>query len=113
MRLTDLLDADVVELGGGTLGHVHDVRLVQDGPPLGSVGATFRISGLIVGGTSFGARLGFARAAVRGPWLLKRLFRRLHADARFVPWSAVRGLTEGRIVIEARADDLRAPDPIG
>ena len=113
MRLTDLLDADVLDLGGLTLGHVHDVRLVQDGPPVGSAGATFRVSGLIVGGTSFGARLGFTRAEVRGPWLQKRALRRLHADERFVPWSSVRALTEGRIVVEAHADDLGAPEPVG
>ena len=113
MRLTDLLDADVLDLGARPLGHVHDVRLVQDGPPLGNAGATFRVSGLIVGGTSFGARLGFLRAEVRGPWLLKRLFRRMHVDERFVPWSTVRALTEGRIIVEAHADDIRAPEPVG
>jgi sporulation protein YlmC with PRC-barrel domain len=111
MRLTDLLDAEVVDRSGRTIGRVHDVRLVQDGPPVGAAGASFRIEGLVVGGTSLGARLGYARANVRGPWLLNALYQRLHADERLVPWPAVRGVTEGRVLIAVVADDL-APPPV-
>jgi sporulation protein YlmC with PRC-barrel domain len=100
VRLTDLLDADVLDLRGRALGRVHDLRLVQDGPPLGNAGATFRVEGLVIGGSVFGARLGFARSEVRGPWLLKRLFLRVHADERFVPWSSVRAITEGRLFVD-------------
>jgi sporulation protein YlmC with PRC-barrel domain len=109
MRLTDLLDAEVVDRSGRTIGCVHDVRLVQDGPPVGAAGASFRIEGLVVGGSSLGARLGYARANVRGPWVLNTLFRRLHADERLVPWSAVRALTEGRVLIAVAADELSPP----
>ena len=111
MRLTDLLDAQVVDRSGRTIGRVHDVRLVQDGPPVGAVGASFRIEGLVVGGTGLGARLGYARANVRGPWVLNALFRRLHADERLVPWPTVRALTEGRVLIGVSADEL-APPPV-
>ncbi len=112
MRLTDLLDADVLDPDGHTLGHVHDVRLVQDGPPLGNAGATFRLEGFVVGGTSFGARLGFARSNVRAPWLLNQLFQRLQADERFVPWSCVRAISEGRLFVDVRVHELRAPEPL-
>jgi sporulation protein YlmC with PRC-barrel domain len=109
VRLSDLLDADVIDRSGQTIGHVHDVRLVQDGPAVGSAPATFRIEGLIVGGTAFGARLGFARADVRGPWLLVRLFQRFHADERIVPWSAVRAITEGRLLTDVDGVEVLAP----
>jgi sporulation protein YlmC with PRC-barrel domain len=109
MRLTDLLDADVIDPSGRTLGHVHDVRLVQDGPPLAAAGATFRIDGLIVGGTSFGARLGFTRADVRGPWILRRLFRGLQGDERLVPWTTVRAVLQGRVLVRVGADELAPP----
>ena len=111
MRLTDLLDAEVVDRSGRTIGRVHDVRLVQDGPPVGAAGASFRIEGLVVGGRTFGARLGFARANVRGPWILKLLFQRLHTDERLVLWPAVRAVTEGRVLIGVTADEL-APPPV-
>ena len=65
----------------------------------------------MVGGTGLGARLGYARANVRGPWVLKPLFRRLRADERLVPWPAVRALTEGRVLIGVAADEL-APPPV-
>jgi sporulation protein YlmC with PRC-barrel domain len=109
MRLTDLLDAEVLDRSGRTIGRVHDVRLVQDGPPVGAAGASFRIEGLVVGGSRFGARLGYARGSVRGPWVLNALFRRLHADERLVPWPAVRALAEGRVHIGVAADELDPP----
>jgi sporulation protein YlmC with PRC-barrel domain len=111
VRLTDLLDADVVAPSGRTIGHVHDVRLVQDGPPIGNAGASFRVEGLVVGGTSVGSRLGFTRSEVRGPWLLERLVRRLHADERLVPWTSVRAVTPDAVHVEVEAADLPPPHP--
>lgn len=112
MRLTDLLDADVVDPAGRILGHVHDVRLVQEGPVVGSSEATFRVAGLVIGGTMVGARLGFSRTGMRGPWLLKRLFERLYAHERFVPWPSVRAVTEGAIHVALAASDLRPPEAL-
>jgi len=109
MRLTDLLDSEVVDRSGRTVGHVHDVRLVLDGPPVGAAGASFRIEGLVVGASSVGARLGYARANVRGPWALNHLFRRLHGDERLVPWASVRALTDGRVLLAVATDELAAP----
>ena len=109
MRLTDLLDSEVVDRSGRTIGRVHDVRLVQDGPPVGGAGASFRIEGLVVGARKFGARLGFARANVRGPWMLNLLFQRLHADERLLPWTAVRAVAGGRVLMTVAADELGPP----
>jgi sporulation protein YlmC with PRC-barrel domain len=109
VRLTDLLDAQVLDPSGTAIGRVHDVRLVQDGPAIGSVGATFRIEGLVVGGSSFGARLGFTRTAMRGPWLVERFFERLHAGELLVSWTAVRSVTEGEIRVDVARSDLARP----
>src|ERR671923_285859 len=49
----------VVNQAGGSAGHVHDVRLVQDGPVIGGFGASLRVDGLIVGPRSTGGRLGY------------------------------------------------------
>jgi sporulation protein YlmC with PRC-barrel domain len=111
MRLTDLLDADVLDPSGTSIGRVHDVRLVQDGPPLGNAGATFRVEALVVGGSMVGARLGFARTNVRGPWVLTKLFGRLLADERLVPWSDVRAVGEGKIRVDVTRDGLEPPAP--
>ena len=71
MRLSDLLGADVVDEAGRSAGHVHDVRLVQDGPLVGGFGASLRVGGLIVGRRSIGARLGYERREMRGPLVVK------------------------------------------
>ena len=62
MRLTDLLDAEVVDRSGRTIGRVHDVRLVQDGPPVGGAPVSFRVEGLVVGAPGRSARGSGSRA---------------------------------------------------
>jgi len=49
MRLSELLGCVVVDERGRLVGRVHDVRLVQDGPPIGQFGASLRLLGLLVG----------------------------------------------------------------
>ena len=67
MRLSDLLGKDVVTGSGRSLGRVHDVRLVQDGPLLPPWGAAFRVHELAVGRRSLGTRLGYDRGDVTRP----------------------------------------------
>jgi hypothetical protein len=76
MRLSDVLDRTVVDADGNALGRVHDVELVADGPARGPFGPMLRVHHLIVGRGSIGARLGLDRDDMRGPLLLKWLFRR-------------------------------------
>ena len=109
MRLSDLLRSEVFDSEGVRVGHVHDVRLVREGPMLGSFGAAFAIDGLIVGKGSFGSRLGFDRSEMTGPWVLKALFRRFHSSSRFVPWQTVVALEERKILISATAKELGEP----
>ena len=111
MRLSDLLGADVVDEAGRSAGHVHDVRLVQDGPLVGAFGAGLRVDGLIVGRRSIGARLGYERRQMHGPLLVKLVTGWLYHDGRYVHWDRVRSVAEDRILISGSADDLPVPGP--
>ena len=111
MRLSDLLGADVVDEAGRSAGHVHDVRLVQDGPLVGAFGASLRVDGLLVGRRSIGARLGYERRKMQGPLLIKLLAGWLYHDGRYVRWDRVRAVEEDRILISGSADDLPVPGP--
>jgi hypothetical protein len=95
MRLSDLLESEVVDADGETIGHVRDVRLLADGPPQGDFGPALRLHGLLVGRGSVGARLGLARERVRGPWLLKLVFGR--RPPHLIEWSRVARLEGHRI----------------
>jgi hypothetical protein len=111
MRLTDLLGASVIDEDGRSLGVVIDVRLVQDGPPQGTFGAAFRVHGFVVARTSVGAHLGFDRANVRGPWLLKALFGVVQGRPRYAEWSRVRSLEPRLIRIANQAEGLPFAGP--
>ena len=110
MRLTELLGAEVVDQAGRSAGRVHDVRLVQDGPPVGGFGAALRLDGLIVGRRAVGARLGYERSDRGGPLLVKLLAGWLHHDGRYVAWDRVRAIEPDRIHISGSADDLPQPE---
>jgi hypothetical protein len=107
VRLGDLLEADVIDQSGRVLGQVHDARLVQDGPVVGT-DAAFRLHGLLVGTAAFGTRLGYTGGdpsrRVRGPLPIKALVNWMHRDAVYVPWGAVREVAPGRIVVDAPHD---------
>jgi hypothetical protein len=111
MRLSELLGAEVVDQAGRSAGHVHDVRLVQDGPLVGGFGAGLRLAGLIVGRRSIGARLGYERRKMQGPLPVKLLAGWLYHDGRYVDWDRVTGIEPDRIVIAGSADDLPQPGP--
>src|SRR5215208_7179784 len=103
MRLSDLLESEVVDRNG----HVHDVRLVQGGPPLGTWGAALRLEDLVVGRGSVGTRLGITRPQMKGPWVLKLLFARQRSSRVLVPWSRVREVGEGRITADCIAAECQ------
>ena len=84
MRLSDLLDYTVIDAGGHEIGGVSDLRIVQDGPVLRGVQAAFRVDALVVGKGGLAERLGYVRARVEGPWLLKVVFERLERRARII-----------------------------
>jgi hypothetical protein len=85
VRLSELLDREVVRADGRSLGKVRDVRLVQDGPILaGGTQAALRVDAVIVSRGWRGVRLGYLRGQVRGPWLLRATFGRLERGAHAI-----------------------------
>ncbi|HET9672229.1 MAG TPA: hypothetical protein VFQ40_05205 [Actinomycetota bacterium] len=111
MRISDLLGAEVVDARGVPLGHVHDVRLVQDGPPIGPFGAALRVSGILFGAQAIGVRLGFARRDIRGPWPLGSLFSAMHGRMWIAPWEQMAALEERRLRLHVSEGELRrSPD---
>jgi uncharacterized protein YrrD len=111
MRLSELLGAEVVDQAGRSAGHVHDVRLVQDGPLVGAFGASLRLAGLIVGRRAVGARLGYERRTMKGPLPVKLLAGWLYHDGRYVAWDRVRSVEPDRILISGSVADLPDPGP--
>jgi hypothetical protein len=72
---------------------------VQDGHPIGTWGAAFRLDSIVVGASAVGVRLGFARGDVRGPWMLKAILARRHARLEEVPWAGVAAIEPGRLTV--------------
>ena len=106
MRISDLLGAEVLDAEGTTIDTVHDVRLVQDGPPIGPFGGALRLRALLIGPTAIGARLGIERIDVRGPWPLRVAFAALHGRMRVPTWEQIASIEENRIRLRVGTDQL-------
>jgi hypothetical protein len=111
MRLSELLGAEVLDEHGHTVGKVHDVRLAHTRPRSDGAGPGLRVVGLLVGRRALGARFGFGRGAVRGPWLLKAVFGSLGHDGRYLPWDRIRSIQARQVRITGTAGDLPTPQP--
>jgi hypothetical protein len=105
MRTSDLIDKTVHDAGGEEVGHVADVRLVRDGPPVGA-DAAFRVHGLVVVSHGVGSYLGYERSAVSRPGVFNRLLRWAHRNARYVTWSEVASVDPDGIRLSVRRSDL-------
>jgi hypothetical protein len=112
MRLTDLLEARLIDVEGVDLGRIRDVWLVQDGPPIGPFGAALRVERVVAGGAAIGARLGYERASMTGPWPLAAFFHSRHAHGISATWSEVAVLEEGRVRLRLAAAELERPESI-
>ena len=109
VRTAELVGARLVDVTGRAVAHVHDLRLVQDGPVHELTGrAAFRVTGLVVGPGHLGMHLGYGSRDVRGPWLLRAPLARLARRARFVPWSEIARIDEGVVHIRCAYDELRS-----
>ena len=106
MRISDLLDRQVVDAEGAPVGKVHDVRLVQDGPLLAGGLAALRADALVVGGGTLSVRLGYHRHGVRGPAPLRALFSALERRAVVVPWPALVLTDDGPLRLRCRRAEL-------
>jgi sporulation protein YlmC with PRC-barrel domain len=107
IRFSQLLRMQVIDAEGAEVGQVHDARFIKDGPVQGAFGPGYRLQGLVVGGGTLGIRLGFDRASVKGPWILKSMFRRLQADAKFIDWSVIGSIEQERITLKVAAGELK------
>ena len=107
MRMSDLLGSTVKDLAGHRLGDVHDVRLVQNGPILGSWGAAFTADALLVGPHAVGVRLGYGRSEVQGPWAVRATFEAIHGVLDAIPWRSIVAIQPGTILVREHdhADD--------
>jgi hypothetical protein len=104
--MSDLLGAQIVDAGGTTIGRVYDVRLVQNGPPIGPFGAALRVEALLIGATAIGARLGFGRNDVRGPWPVRVAFDALHRGIQVPTWEQIASIEEGKIRLRVPSGQL-------
>ena len=100
MRLRDLLGSDLVTVENRSLGKVHDVRLVLDGPLLGSFGPALRLDGLFAGPASVGVRFGYTREHMHAPALVAAVLR-AHGPLRFASWDDVVSLSEDVVHVRA------------
>jgi hypothetical protein len=111
MHLSDLFGAEVVDEAGRGGGRVHDALLVQDGPMVGTFGASLRLAGLVAGRRPIGARFGYGRRDMHGPLLVKLLAGWLYREGRYVAWDRVRAVEPDRILITGSVDDLPRQPP--
>jgi hypothetical protein len=100
----------VVDADNAVAGHVHDVRLVQDGPVGAGFDAALRVQGLVVGRGAIAYRLGYGRTGSRGPWLV-RVIANLGHRALFVPWHRIASIDEDRIVLNVSTAELEPVRP--
>jgi sporulation protein YlmC with PRC-barrel domain len=106
MRLTHLLGSEVIDVDGVPVGPVHDVRLAEESPASRDSGPRLRVTALLLGPTAIGARLGFERGRLRGPWPLDALFRAVHRRMRVAAWDEIAAIEHGRIRLRVPKRDL-------
>jgi sporulation protein YlmC with PRC-barrel domain len=104
VRLTDFLGSEVFDRNGASIGRVHDVVFVQDGPPIGQWGAMLRLHSLLAGPSALGFRLGFGRSDVRGPWPVKALFTQLYGRVTRIAWSDIAAIEQGRVRLRSELE---------
>lgn len=109
MRLSELLRMHVVDVEGVEAGHVHDVRLRQDGPMTSGFDAGLRVHGLVIGRGAVANRLGYGRST-RGPWLIRALLQ-IRDRSAFVPWNQIRAIDGDTIVLACTRDELESVGP--
>ena len=106
MRASDLLHTPVIDADGRSLGRVHDIHVIQDGPLRASGQAALRVHGLIAGPGALGTRLGYtSREGIpptsenQGPPPLRGFFRWLQRHATYIAWADIEEITDARITL--------------
>jgi hypothetical protein len=104
VRAAELIGCQVYDVSGQPVGTVHDLHFRLRTRPDGTQGC--ELNALECGGIGLGHRLGYGEGAMRGPWPLPALFRRLARRSLAVPWTQVTDFSRPRIDISARHDEL-------
>jgi sporulation protein YlmC with PRC-barrel domain len=112
MRLSDLLDSEVIDETGKKIGRVHEVRASQNGPLQDAFGAALTVEGLIVGRGSIGTRLGFDRTDVKSPAAVRWIFEGIKGKRLFIPWDKITAIHEAGIHVAGAAEGFGAPDEL-
>ncbi|MCA1839636.1 MAG: hypothetical protein LC723_04810 [Actinobacteria bacterium] len=112
MRLSDLIGTPAFGTGRVPFGKVTDVRMSQGGPTIGTFGSAYKIDGLIVSKRQTFGRLGYDRADMKGPWMLRAITKALQASAIYVPWESVVSWDKGEVEIDGSMQDFSAPPMI-
>lgn len=110
MLVSELLGRAVVDVEGHPLGHIDDLRLVQDGPYVEGFGLALRVADLVVGPGGLAVRLGYVRHGVRGPAAIRAWAARVERRCRLVPWEAVASWDGEAVRLRCAGDQL---SPIG
>jgi hypothetical protein len=108
MRLVEIIGCHVVDADGQTIGEVHDVRVVADGPPDANGRPGYRLDALLAGTGGMAHKLGYSDDAMAGPWPLTSFFRRQLRRSLVVPWADVVAIGRPSIRIGSRRADLRS-----
>jgi len=95
----DLLGADVVGPGDEHLGNVLDVRLA---PTRDARDPALDLTGLLVGRGRPGSYLGYDRSDDQGPWLVRRIVRRLHRHSGMISATDIDEIDWDRGMVRAR-----------
>jgi sporulation protein YlmC with PRC-barrel domain len=103
MKLSELLDREVVSVSGETVGYIADVRLVQDGPIVGAYAASLRLDGFIVVPRRHPRLLGYDRNV--GPIYVRAAIGLLVGDALYVAWHQVQAVGDV-VMVTATRDQL-------
>jgi sporulation protein YlmC with PRC-barrel domain len=106
MLASELLGSRVLDADGVDLGHVDDVRVIQDGPLIEGFGAALRVSDLVVGPGGLAVRLGYVRHGVRGPALVRWWAARSERRCLLVPWVDVETVDEKVVRLRRPRRDL-------
>jgi hypothetical protein len=107
VRLAELTGARLVDSTGEEVATVHDARLTQDGPVHEATArAAFRVRALVVGAGHVGLHLGYGGRDTAGPALLSGPLGRLAQRARLVDWSLIEEISDRRVRISCRFDEL-------
>ena len=102
--MSHLLGATVASSDGTVIGHVNDVRLAPRASVRG-IRAELGVEGLVISDRHAGSMLGYDRRSDQGPRLIRFIVRRIHRNARYLPWHAVREVSwpDRRIIVDTAA----------